>query len=294
MSETRVPFAKMNGLGNEILVVDMRRSDRRVTEAAALRLARTAATRFDQLMAIHRPRAPGMDASIRILNADASEAGACGNGMRCVVAFLGRETGQDRFAFETEGGLLTAFTRADGLVTVDMGRPKFDWADIPLAEPFADTRAIELQIGPIDAPILHSPAVVSMGNPHAVFFVDDVTAYDLSRIGPMLENHPIFPDRANITLAHVESRTSIRARTWERGAGLTRACGSAACAVLVTAARKNLAERAATVHVPGGPLYILWGGDGRVLKAGPTERERDGLLDPLTGEVEITREAAAA
>ena len=138
-------------------------------------------------------------------------------------------------------------SRVDGIdrITVDMGTPKFGWRDIPLAEPFHDTRAIELQIGPIDKPILHSPSVVNVGNPHAVFWVEDVNAYDLGRIGPMLENHPIFPERANISLAHVDlAARAITLRTWERGAGLTKACGSAACAAAVCAARKKLTERA--------------------------------------------------
>ena len=128
------------------------------------------------------------------------------------------------------------------MITVDMGKPRFGWNEIPLAEAFHDTRAIELQIGPIDAPILHSPSAVNMGNPHAIFWVDDVEAYDLARFGPMLENHPIFPERANISLAHVTARDAITVKTWERGVGLTRACGTAACAAAVAAMRKKLVD----------------------------------------------------
>ncbi|MBP0573307.1 diaminopimelate epimerase, partial [Mycobacterium tuberculosis] len=144
------------------------------------------------------------------------------------------------------------------MVTVDMGEPRLKWNEIPLAEPFHDTRAIELQIGPIDAPILHSPAVVSMGNPHAIFFVDDVDGYDLARIGPMLENHPIFPERANISLVAVVGENHLRQRVWERGAGLTLACGTGACAAAVAAARTRRTGRAVRVTLPGGDLHIHW------------------------------------
>jgi diaminopimelate epimerase len=162
-----------------------------------------------------------------------------------------------------------------------MGEPRFRWNEIPLAEEFQDTRAIALQIGPIDAPILHSPSVVSMGNPHAVFWVDDVNGYDLTRIGPMLENHPIFPERANISIAQVRSREHLIVRTWERGAGLTKACGSAACAAAVSAARTRRTGRVITVTLPGGDLAIEWRErDNHVLMTGPVEYEREGRFDP--------------
>ena len=189
-------------------------------------------------MAIHDPRTPGTANYIEIINSDGSMAQACGNGMRCVVQALAAETGQKLFTFETVAGILNAEEHADGTISVDMGVPRFGWQDIPLAEEFRDTRMIELQIGPIDAPVLHSPSVVSMGNPHAIFWVDDdVWSYELDRFGPLLENHPIFPERANITIANVTSPEALTIRTWERGAGLTRACGSAACAAAVSAAR---------------------------------------------------------
>ena len=162
-----------------------------------------------------------------------------------------------------------------------MGEPRLAWNDIPLRDPFFDTRNIELQIGPIDAPILHTPSAVNMGNPHAIFWVADVEAYDLGRIGPLLENHPIFPERANISLAQVVARDRIRLKVWERGAGLTRACGSAACAALVAAVRKNFCDRKARVSLPGGDLDIEWrAGDGHVLMQGPVELEFEGRLAP--------------
>jgi diaminopimelate epimerase len=271
-------FVKMNGLGNEIVIVDMRRDGGRIDAAELRAIARSEP--FDQLMAIYPSRA-GADAALRIYNSDGSEAGACGNGMRCVADLLGRQAGKDALCFETAAGLLNCWKAGEGRFTVDMGKPRFRWDEIPLAEEFRDTRAIELQIGPIDDPILHSPSAVSMGNPHAVFWVDDVAAYDLARIGPMLENHPIFPERANITLAHVAARDRIVIRTWERGAGLTKACGSAACAAAVAAARLRRTERKVTVTLPGGDLAIDWReADDHVLMTGPVEFEKTGRFDP--------------
>ena len=207
------------------------------------------------MMALYPPRTPGTDAYVRIYNSDGSAAGACGNGMRCIAELMFRETGKDALTFETPAGLLNCWKGAAPLVsTVDMGKPRFAWNEIPLAEEFADTRCIELQIGPIDNPILHSPSALSMGNPHAIFWVKDVAAYDLAKIGPLLENHPIFPERANISLCAVQSKEHIVVRTWERGAGLTKACGSAACAAAVAAARLRKTGRNVTVTLPGGDL----------------------------------------
>src|SRR5215471_9250007 len=238
------PFVKMNGLGNEIVVVDMRKRPAAITADDARAAAAPNGAPYDQLMALYPPRTPGTDAYVRIFNNDGSESGACGNGTRCIADILFKETRKGALTFETKAGLVNCWPGAAPLTsTVDMGPPRFGWRDIPLAEEFRDTRAIELQIGPIDAPILHSPSALSMGNPHAIFWVDDVHAYDLSKIGPLLENHPIFPERANITLAAIKSREHIVIRTWERGAGLTKACGSAACAAAVAAARLKRANR---------------------------------------------------
>ncbi len=232
-------------------------------------------------MTLHAPRIAGTDALVRIYNNDGSEAGACGNGMRCVASLVSAETGKDALTFEVGGRIVNAWKLADGQFTVDMGTPRFAWNEIPLAEEFRDTRTIELQVGPIDAPILHSPSVVNMGNPHAVFWVDNVDAYDLGKFGPLLENHPIFPERANISIAEIRSRTHIVIRTWERGAGLTRACGSAACAVAVAAARLRRADRKVTITLPGGDLTIDWREhDDHVLMTGPVEFEREGRFDP--------------
>jgi diaminopimelate epimerase len=232
-------------------------------------------------MAIHDPKAAGTDAWIDILNCDGSKAQACGNGTRCVVQALAAETGQKLFTFETVAGILNAEEHADGTISVDMGVPRFGWQEIPLAEEFRDTRMIELQIGPIDAPLLHTPSAVSMGNPHAIFWVDDVHAYDLSRFGPLLENHPIFPERANITLAKIVDRSHIVIRTWERGVGLTKACGSAACATAVAAVRLRRADRHVQITLPGGELSIEWrDSDDHVLMTGGASFEFEGRLDP--------------
>jgi diaminopimelate epimerase len=274
-------FVKMNGLGNEIVFVDMRATPTLISAEDARAAAQPAGAPYDQMMALYPPRTPGTDGYIRIYNTDGSPAGACGNGMRCVAELMFRETGKDTLTFETQAGLLNCWKGAAPLVsTVDMGKPRFAWNEIPLAEEFADTRCIELQIGPIDDPILHSPSALSMGNPHAIFWVDDVNAYDLSKIGPLLENHPIFPERANISLCAVQSKEHIVVRTWERGAGLTKACGSAACASAVAAARLRKTGRNVRVTLPGGDLQIEWRADDHVLMTGPVAFEFEGRFDP--------------
>jgi len=284
MSGTRIPFVKMNGLGNAIVVADLRGRAERILPQAAIALAQPDAVPFDQLMEVSDPGGPGRDYEVRIFNTDGSLAEACGNGTRCVAQWLDTETGRKSFKFRIAGAMVSASVLEDGLITVDMGRPRFGWQDIPLSEPFSDTTGIELQIGPIDAPVLHTPSVVNMGNPHAIFWVGaDVWSYELDRFGPMLENHPLFPQRANITIARVVAPDHIVIRTWERGVGLTLACGSAACATLVAAARKGLAGRSATVTVPGGDLRIEWEDDGNVRMTGPAEFEFAGEMDPESG-----------
>ena len=276
---TTIAFTKMNGLGNEIVIVDLRGSGKIFTADEAAAIAADRPSQFDQLMVLHTPKTAGTEAFVRIYNADGSEAGACGNGMRCVGWLLAAAIGRREFKVETLAGVLDTLVIDQQTITVDMGEPRFSWQDIPLAEEFRDTRMIELQIGPIDNPVLHSPSAVNVGNPHAIFWVDDVTAYDLSRLGPMLENHPIFPERANISLAQITSRETLTLRTWERGAGLTLACGSAACAAAVTAARKKLTGRMVTVTLPGGSLAVEWTANNRILMTGPVAFEYEGVLD---------------
>jgi diaminopimelate epimerase len=278
-------FVKMNGLGNEIVIVDLRTSPDAPAKSVAAAEAQAAACQepYDQLMVLYPPRAATdgkIDALIRIYNNDGSEAGACGNGMRCVAALVGEQTGRGALTFETQAGLIPCWRGDGGQFTVDMGKPRFRWDEIPLSEAFADTRAIELEVGPAGAPILHTPSAVSMGNPHVIFWVDDPQAYDLGKIGPLLEHHPMFPERANITLAALPERDHIVMRTWERGAGLTKACGSAACATAVAAARLGRANRKVRVTLPGGDLAIEWReSDDHVLVTGPTEYEHKGRFN---------------
>jgi len=277
--------AKMNGIGNRIVVLDLRGSGLSVSpdDARAVHAAKGLA--FDQLMVIGERRSAQAEGFVEIFNNDGGRAGACGNGMRCVAYIAMRDGDRRRLMFETEAGLLECRREGDMTFRVDMGRPRLRWDEIPLRDPFFDTRGIELQIGPIDRPILHTPSAVNMGNPHAIFWVADPSAYDLERIGPMLENHPIFPDRANISLAHVIARDHIAMRVWERGVGVTLACGSAACAALVAAVRKGLTERVARVSLPGGDLTIEWReSDDHVLMTGPVELEFETTLDPAAFE----------
>jgi diaminopimelate epimerase len=270
-------FVKMNGLGNEIVVVDLRRAPAPVAAAEARAAARQEP--YDQLMVLY-PGQDGIAARIRIYNNDGSEAGACGNGMRCVAALVAEETGQSALEFETMAGLVACRRAEGGLFTVDMGAPRLRWDEIPLAREMADTRAIDLEFAVPGQPALTAPSAVNMGNPHVVFFVGAPYAYDLARIGPVLEHDPLFPERANITLAATPSRDHVIIRTWERGAGLTKACGSAACASAVAAARLGRAGRTVTVTLPGGDLTIEWReSDNHVLMTGPVEFEHRGRFD---------------
>ena len=270
-------FVKMNGLGNEIVIVDLRRAPNPIEAGEARAAARQEP--FDQLMALY-PSRDGADASIRIYNSDGSEAGACGNGMRCVASLISAETGKSRLNFDTASGAVSCWREDEGLFTVDMGAPRFRWKDIPLAREMPDTRAIDFQFGPPGAPILRSPSVVNMGNPHAIFWVEKPQLYDLAKIGPQIEHDPLFPERANITLAATPSRDRVVIRTWERGAGLTKACGSAACAAAVAAARLDRTGRKVAVTLPGGELLIDWReSDDHVLMTGPAEYEYAGRFD---------------
>lgn len=275
------PYLKMNGAGNRIVVLDLRGQSYVPSARDARAIAAGPDTGFDQLMTIHDPASPRADAFLRIFNQDGSLSDACGNGTRCVAFALTRHSRQKSLTLETGAGPLPTTRDSETIFTVDMGRPRLAWDEIPLAEEFSDTRGIELQIGPIDAPVLHTPSAVNMGNPHAIFWVEDVAAYDLSRIGPLLEYHPIFPERANISLAQVTGPDALILRVWERGAGLTLACGSAACAAAVASARKELTGRRVRVSLPGGDLLIHWReSDDHVLMTGPVELEYEGVLAP--------------
>jgi diaminopimelate epimerase len=231
----------------------------------------------DQFIVIENPP-PGSNAAafMRIRNPDGQEAGACGNATRCVVQLLHEETGQTTQVIQTISGMLPAEVLPDGRIRVDMGPARLDWHDIPLGVPM-DTLHLDLAEGPVS-----DPAACSMGNPHATFFVPDVGALPVEAIGPKLEHASLFPDRANISFAQILAPDRIRLRLWERGAGLTLACGSGACATLVNAARRGLTGRRATIIVDGGELEIEWRQDGHVLMTGPVATAFRGAIDLTT------------
>jgi diaminopimelate epimerase len=270
-----LPFIKMHGAGNDFVVLDGRPAHLNLPAATVRRIAdRRLGVGCDQLIIIE-PDVEGADAFMRILNADGSESGACGNATRCVAALLAEESGAREINIRTISGLLHADILGPGLVEVDMGAPLTAWDEIPLSGP-ADTLHLPLALG-----MATDPAACSMGNPHATFFVDDLTHLAIETLGPKLEKNRIFPERANIGFAKVESLGRIRLRVWERGAGLTLACGSGACAALVNAHRRGLTGRQAVVAMDGGELLITWREDGHVLLRGPAETAFTGLLPEL-------------
>lgn len=273
-------IAKMNGLGNEIALFDLRGSGLTIGASEARAIARTPGLAFDQLMVLSDPRAAGTDAFMDIYNSDGSQSAACGNGTRCAAFLLLRGTPRETLVLETAAARLECVKRSETIFTVDMGEPRLAWQEIPLRDPVADTAAIAALEGPAGGQDLPAPSAVNMGNPHAIFFVEDMGAYDLAKIGPLLETHPIFPERANISLAEIISPAHLRLKVWERGTGLTLACGSAACAALVAGVRKGLTKRQAMVSLPGGDLDIFWReSDGHVLMTGPVEFEFEAKLD---------------
>ncbi len=270
---------KMNGLGNAIVVLDLRGSNHVVTAAEARAIGKGSDLHYDQMMVLHDPRTAGTEAFVLIYNIDGSEAGACGNGTRCVAWLLAGQSEKKRFAVETRAGLLRCARLGEWQFSVDMGVPGLAWHDVPLSLPVMDTAVVPLDTAWLEAGLPADFSAVSMGNPHAVFFVDNVEAHDLARTGPLLETHRMFPQKANISLAAVTSRQSLTLKVWERGAGLTLACGSGACAAVVAAHRRGLTERTVTVTLPGGDLQINWQADDHVIMTGPVELECETHLD---------------
>jgi len=266
-------FVKMHGAGNDFVVLDTRIHAISLTPTAASRIAdRHRGVGCDQIILIEP--AEDADAFMRILNADGSESGACGNATRCVAALLAAENGARHLSIRTAAGLLHATIKGPNFVEVDMGEPLFDWSEVPLLEPM-DTLSLRLAMGPVE-----NPAACSMGNPHATFFVEDLRRLPIETIGPALERARIFPERANIGFARIDAPDRIRLRVWERGAGLTMACGSGACAALVNANRRGLAARRADIEMDGGTLTITWRDDNHVLMEGPVAIAFDGHLSP--------------
>jgi diaminopimelate epimerase len=280
MTSGGIPFRKMNGLGNDFVVFDGRKLALGMDDARARAIAdRATGIGCDQLIVMENSDIA--DVRMRVWNNGGGEVTSCGNASRCIADLIFDEKQATTASIDTKGGFLVARKAGDKLVTVDNGVPRFDWKDIPLSEPFHDTRHIELQVGPIDAPLIHSPSVVNVGNPHCIFWVKDLDVVDLSRVGPMLEHHLLFPERANIILARVDARDHVTVKVWERGAGLTLACGTGACAVMAAGARIKVIDRKCRVTLPGGDLFMEWReADDHILMTGPVAYEFDGVLPP--------------
>ncbi len=263
------PFRKMNGIGNDFVVLDGRSLPVSINPPAARAIAnRATGPGFDQLIVLENTA--NADVFMRILNADGSESGACGNATRCIGRLLMDETGRNEVVIETISGLLTASDAGTwDRVSINMGPARLAARDIPLAITDIDTARVPIDLSSLAPSLPPFFSGVNMGNPHAVFFVEDVEAHDLARVGPLIEHHPHFPQRVNVSLAHVTARDAITLKVWERGVGLTLACGSAACAASVAAVRAGLSERAVTVRLPGGTLEIEWRENGDVMMTGP-------------------------
>ncbi len=267
-----LPFLKMHGLGNDVVVLDARKHAFILTPANAIAIAdRRTGIGCDQIMIIEPPRNGG-DAYVAIRNSDGGVVESCGNGSRCVARVLMEESGKTSVTLETLGGPIIA-TRTGDLYSIDMGPARDDWKTIPLAQE-ADTLHLPVSEGP-----LSDGVGVNVGNPHAVFFVKDAAAVDLETVGPKLEHHALFPARINVEAVQVLNRGHVRMRVWERGAGITRACGTGACAVAVAAARRGLTDRKVTVTLDGGDLHIEWRDDGHVIMTGPATLAFSGLMD---------------
>ncbi len=261
-----LPFMKMHGLGNDFVVIDSRGRSAVITPALARALGnRNCGVGFDQLAEIRD--SDHADIDLDFWNSDGSRAGACGNATRCVAQFIMAETGQPTVTLRTARGTLIAEQVGDGLVSVNMGQPQLDWDQIPLARA-ADTNALPLE---------GNPAAVGMGNPHCVFFVDDAEAVDVAGIGPRFETDPLFPQATNVEFAEIRNTGEIRMRVWERGTGITLACGSGACATAVAAHRRGLTDRRVRMQVDGGWLELDWRDDG-VWMTGPTAHVFSGTL----------------
>ena len=270
---TGLPFTKMHGLGNDFVVFDARTRPFALDAARVRAIAdRRTGVGCDQVVAVEAPRNGGTDAYLRFWNQDGGEVAACGNGTRCAARLLLDETGRTSVMVETDAGQLAAQEAGEGQVRVDMGPARLDWRDIPLAHA-ADTLHVVVGAGP-----LADAVAVNMGNPHAVFFVDDAKAVPLEELGPGLETDPLFPERANIGVAQRLATDHLRLRVWERGVGITNACGTGACAAAVAGARRGLTGRSVTVVLDGGALGIVWRDDGHVEMTGPTAASFSGVL----------------
>jgi len=272
MSNT--PFLKMHGTGNDFVVLDARKNGLSLSKDEVIRLShRHFGIGCDQLVVIGK--SAKADAFMNIYNCDGSEISTCGNATRCVADFLMKESGKGEASIETKAGVRTGRRAADEGVIVNMGAPKFDWTEIPLSES-RNTLHLGLEEG-----LLADPVAISMGNPHMIFFVRDLAHIKMDQWGPKLEHHPLFPERANVSAVQVISETTLKMQVWERGTGITMACGSAACAAVVAGVRRGLTARKASVELPGGTLDIEWlsGDSGEVLMSGPVAYVFEGQIE---------------
>lgn len=274
---TSLPFIKMHGLGNDFVVIDARAANPGLGKQQVIAIAdRRTGVGCDQLLVLEPSKRADM--FMRIYNHDGTEAGACGNGTRCIAALVMEEKGAKEAKIETVAGVIACREAANG-VAIDMGAPSFDWRKVPLAEA-RDTLHLGLRMG-----ALQDPCALSVGNPHAVFFVEDANAIELSRLGPKIETYFLFPERVNVSVAQILSETDIRLRVWERGTGITRACGTAAAATLAAAHKRGLTGEYANFHMDGGKLTVEWRGDGHLILTGPAEKS-------FSGEIRLPAKAA--
>lgn len=263
-----LPFLKMHGLGNDFVIIDARSAESPVTESMARAIGeRHFGVGYDQLVVL--TKTDGADVDMVFWNSDGSLSDACGNASRCIARLVMDETGAKELILRSGNGLLAARLSDDGMISINMGQPQLTWDTVPLA------RDVDL----IELPIEGAPGAAGMGNPHCVFVVDDADAVDLVGRGSAIETHALFPQRTNVEFVHIIDRQTIRQRTFERGAGVTLACGSGACAVAVVAHRKGLTDRAVTIQLDGGELQIDWRDDG-VWMTGPTTLVFEGVLSP--------------
>lgn len=270
---TLLPFLKMHGLGNDFVVLDARERALEIAPALVQALAdRHTGVGCDQVISLEKSATA--DVRMRIHNADGGEVEACGNAARCVGWLLSHEIDRPEIVIETKAGRIAARPAAGGLVSVDLGQPRFEWRDIPLAREM-DTLCLDYAVGP-----LAEPVAVNVGNPHVVFFVPDAEAVDLATLGPRIENDPLFPARVNVNVAQILSPDRIRLRVWERGAGLTLACGTGACATLAAAFRRGLAKRNVIVILDGGELDVTWFSDIGLRMTGPVTISFVGQFNP--------------
>jgi len=279
-----MPFMKfliMNGAGNRFAVFDARERSRfELTEERVIALAKPGSSTMgpkgaDQVIVMRAPKAQGADVFMEIWNQKGGEVEACGNATRCIAWLVLKDLDKDEIIVETKAGLLKCRPAGDMQIAVDMGLPRLEWDQVPLKEPM-HTHHIDVKVGPIDNPVLSNPGAVSMGNPHCVFFVEDFERARPDKVGPMIEFHPLFPEQANVGFARVEGPDKMRLKVWERGVGMTLACGTGACAAVVAAVRQKRTGRKVEVEVDGGILLIEWReADDHVIMTGPVELEKE-------------------